>query len=472
MTDTLLTNGTIVTQDENRRIITDGAVAITGNRISDVGPADRLEADTSPARTLDIDGRVVIPGLINAHTHVSDILLRGAFTQDRGLYDWLFNVKQPALFEMGPEEHALAARLYCIEALRSGTTTFVENDTALDWTDLEPTRRKLDVYDEMGVRNVYGAGIRDLAPDEGFEQLFEDVTARDPDVPHPGPDALVVETDDALEDTVALIEEFHDPAGRQSVWPAPATLATTTADALRGAYRLAERYDVMTTTHVAEAKAEVRERGALSSIEYLRNIGCLGDRALLGHCVQTDARDVRLLARSGTAVVHNYRANMRLATGFAPVVSMLDKGVLTAIGTDNSILNDTVNPLSDAGGVATAHKGFHRDPGVVPAQRAFDMVTRDAATAIGRADTLGSIESGKQADIAVLDLDEPHLTPSPDPVHALVYGTRGSEVETVLCAGTVVMEDREITGIDGELPAVLAAATAAAEDLVGRANIA
>ncbi|MDL5363243.1 amidohydrolase [Halalkalicoccus sp. NIPERK01] len=471
MTDLLITNGTIITQNEDRQIIIDGAVAVTGDRITDVGSADRLEAETSPDQLLDAEGGAVIPGLINAHTHVSDIFLRGAFTQDRGLYDWLFNVKQPALFEMRPEEHALAAQLYCIESIQSGITTFVENDTALDWTDLEPTRRKLDVYDDMGVRNIYGAGIRDLVPDRGFEQLFEDITARDPRSVHPGSDALIVETEDALDNTAALIEEFHDTEGRQSVWPAPATLATTTSDALQGAYRLAEEYDVMTTTHVAEAKAEVRERGALSSIEYLRNIGCLGDRALLGHCVQMNARDVRLLARSGTAVVHNYRANMRLATGFAPVVSMLDTGVLTAIGTDNSILNDTVNLLSDAGAVATAHKGYHRDSSVIPAQKAFDMVTCDAAEAIGHAENLGSIEAGKRADIAIVDLDKPHLTPSPDPVHALVYGAQGSEVETVLCAGTVLMQDREIIPIDVSLSAVLADATATAEDLIGKAKI-
>lgn len=470
MTDILITNGTIVTQDAERGVIDDGAVAVVGDRISAVGPADRLERERSPTRTIDARGGAVIPGLINAHTHVSDVLLRGASPEDRGLYDWLFNVKQPGLFAMEPDEHALAARLYCLEALRSGTTTFVENATALDWGDLEPTRRKLDVYEGMGVRNVYGAGIRDRAPDEGFRRLFEEITARDGST-HPGPDRLVVETGEALDNAAALIEGFHEPEGRQSVWPAPATLATTTAEALRGAYRLAEEHDVMTTTHVAEAESETEERGALSSIEYLRNIGCLGERALLGHCVQIDARDVRLLARTDTAVVHNYRANMRLGTGFAPVVPMLDAGVPVAIGTDNSILNDTVDPLSDAGAVASAHKGYHRDPGVVPARKAFDMVTRDAAAAIGQAERLGSIEVGKQADLAVLDLDRPHLTPSPDPVHALVYGAGGAEVETVLCAGSVVLDDLVPVGLDVPVRELLADATAAAADLVERAGI-
>lgn len=472
MTDLLITNGTVVTQNADRELVPDGAVAVTDDRISAVGPAEKLEAETSPERTIDADGGAIIPGLINAHTHVSDILLRGSFDQDRGLYDWLFNVKQAALFEMEAAEYEIAARLYCIEAIRSGTTTFVENDTALDWDDLEPTRRKLDVYDEMGIRNVYGAGIRDLPVDDGFQRMFDEIAARDAGSSHPGPDALVVDTETALNDVESLIETYHAPGERQSVWPAPATLATTTPEALRGSYRLAEEYDVMTTAHVAEADAEVSERGALSSIEYLRNVGYLGERALLGHCVQTNERDVRLLAQTNTPVVHNFRANMRIATGFAPVTSMLARDVTVSIGTDNSILNDTINPLSDAGAVATAHKGYHRDSGVVSAQQALDMVTRDAAEAIGRADDLGTIETGKQADIVVVDLDRPHLTPSPDPVHALVYGASGAEVQTVLCAGTVLLDDRKLLAYDGSLKEFLADATAAAKDLVVRANIA
>jgi len=471
MTDVLVTNGTVVTQNRDREIIDPGAVAVEDDRISAVGSAERLEAETEPDRTVDADGGAVIPGLINAHTHVSDIFLRGAFDGDRGLYDWLFNVKQPGLFVMDADEHALAARLYCVEAVRSGTTTFVENATALDWTDLGPTRRKLDVYDGFGIRNVYAAGLRDRSPDAAFERLFEELTGRDGGTVHPGPDALVVGAEDGLASVESLIERRHEPSGRQSVWPAPATLATTTPDVLRGAYRLAEKHDVMTTAHVAEAEAEVRERGAVSSIEYLRNVGYLGERALLGHCVQTTDRDVRLLAETGTPVVHNFRANMQLATGFAPVVEMLGRGVTVSLGTDNAILNDTVNPLSDARAVATAHKGYHRDPGVVPARTAFDMVTRDAAAAIGRADDLGSLEPGKQADLAVVDLDRPHLTPSPDPIHALVYGLQGNEVETVLCAGAILMEDRELITLDEPLPDLLSTAERTATDVVRRANI-
>jgi atrazine chlorohydrolase/5-methylthioadenosine/S-adenosylhomocysteine deaminase len=470
MTDLLITNSTVLTQNEDRETITDGAVAVTDGEIRAVGTQSEVEAAVSPNRVIDANGGVIIPGLINAHTHVSDIFLRGAFDEDRGLYDWLFNVKQPALFQMEPAEHAMAAKLYCIESILSGTTTFVENETALDWDNTDRTNEKFAVYDDIGVRNIYAAGIRDREADEGFAELFEWITARD-DTHHPGPNSLIIDTERAMDEVESLIEAAHDPDDRQSVWPAPATIATTTPKALRGAYRLAETYDVMTTAHAAEAEAEAAERAPLSSMEYLDNVGYLGEHTLLGHCVQTDAADARLLAATDTKVVHNFRANMRLTTGFAPIPEMLARGVTVSIGTDNSILNDTVNPLSDAGAVATAHKGYSGDAGVIPAQTAFDMLTCDAARSIGRADDLGSIEVGKRADLAILDMAQPHLTPAPNPVHALAYGATGTEVQTVLCDGEVLLENRELTTFYESLSSFLQRAEETAADIIERTNL-
>ena len=469
MTDVLVTNGRILTQNADRTVIDDGAVAVTGNRISAVGPASEIEAETEPAEVIDAGGGIVMPGLINTHVHVSDILLRGSFAPDRGLYDWLLNVKQPGTLSMSPEEHALAATLYCVESIQSGTTTFVENDTEIRWDAPENSRAKLGVYDDLGVRNVYGAGITDRPVDDGFRSLYEKLTARDPDVSHAAPDEFVYGTETAIEGVEDLIDRYHDPAGKQSVWPAPVVLEGTTREGLEGAARIAEERDVMTTVHVAEA--EVQEQEPVSSVEYLRNIGYLGERALLGHCVQISEQDVRILAETGTNVAHNIGANARLGTGIAPVVSMLENGVTVGLGTDNAILNDTVNPLSDARTVASIHKAAHRDPGVVPAQRAFDMVTRDAAAAIGRGEDLGSLEAGKRADIAVVDTDHPHLTPAPDPVHALVYGLQGFEIETVLCGGDVLMRDRELRTLDRELSDLLAEAEEKGSEIVERVGI-
>ncbi|WP_318571145.1 amidohydrolase family protein [Salinigranum marinum] len=464
MTDLLVTNGRVVTQNAAREVIDDGAVAVAGDEIQAVGPAEELAADAD--RVVDAEGGAVIPGLVNPHTHVSDILLRGSFAEDRGLLDWLYNVKRPGTLAMTVDEHALAATLYCIEAIRAGVTTFVENDTEVVWDDWSTIEAKLDVYDRSGIRNVYGAGMVDRGADPEFQELVRDIQAREPGVDHPPLELFVEETDTVVDEVASLIETHHVPDGRQSVWPAPVVVPTTTNRCFREAYALAEEYDVMTTAHVAEAEAE--ERRDISSIEYLRNVGYLGERALLGHCVQIDAGDVRLLAKTGTAVAHNFMANMRLATGFAPVVAMHDAGVTVGLGTDNSILSDTVNPLSDARAMAGGHKGFHRDPGVVPAQTAFDMLTIDAAAAIGHADSLGSLEAGKQADLVVVDLDHPHLTPCSDPVFTLVHAAQGFEVDTVICAGEVVMAERELRSFDADVGDVLSRASTAAADLVDR----
>lgn len=470
MTETLITNGQIITQNADRELISDGAILLRDDVIAAVGPAAELEAEYDYDRCIDADGGAVIPGLINAHTHVSDIILRGAYSADRGLYDWLYNIKRPACIAMEPEEHAAAAALYCTEAIQSGVTTFVENDTEIIWDGRAEIEAKLEVYEESGIRNVYGAGFADGPPDGDFEALLADIMAREPSVEHPPADRLTVETETALHEVESLLADHHGRAdGRQSVWPAPIVVETTTTEGFQGAARLAEEYDVMTTAHVAEAEAQTRGP-ALSSIEYLRNIGYLGDRTLLGHCVQIDRADVRILAESNTAVAHNFFANMRLATGFAPVADLLDHGATVGLGTDNANLSDTVNPLNDLRAVFAAHKGFHRDASILDAATAFDMVTIDGARAIGREDDLGSIEVGKQADLAIVDMEQPHLTPAPDPVFALVAGAQGFEVETLLCAGEIVMSDREVRTL-GETSELLEDATAAAENVVERVGL-
>lgn len=467
MPDLLIVNGRVVTQDTDRTVFESGAVAVDSGRIVDVGPTERVSADHDPDRIIDADGSAVVPGLINPHTHVSDILFRGSFTEDRGLLDWLYNVKRPGTLALDPEEHATAATLYCIEAMQSGVTTFVENDTEVVWDDWADIEAKFDVYDRAGIRSIYGAGMVDRAANPTFQTLVTDIQARDDGVDHPPLEAFVEETDAVLDEVESLMEAYHGTAdGRQSVWPAPVVVETTTNRCFREAYELAENHGVMTTAHVAEAEAE--ERRPLSSIEYLRNVGYLGDRALLGHCVQISERDVRILAANDTAVAHNFMSNMRLATGFAPVAAMLDAGVTVGLGTDNAILNDTVNPLSDVRAMAGGHKGYHQDPGVVPAQTAFDMITIDAARAIGRADSLGSLEPGKQADIAIVDLDYPHLTPCPDVVFGLVHAAQGFEVDTLLCAGDVVMAGREVRTFETPLDTILSRASQTAADIVER----
>lgn len=461
----MLTEGRVVTQNSRREVIEDGAVVIEDGDIRSVGKTDEIVADYDAQRAIDLGGGVVIPGLINTHTHVNDRLQQGFFSESRGLYDWLYNVYWPGVAAMETEDYEIAATLYCAEAIQSGVTTFVDNDAEVVWEALDSTKKKLDVFDESGIRGIYAAGITDKSPTKEFLRFKKDIEARNPDTKHVPADLYTTDTDTALSGVTDLIDRHNRTAdGRISVWPSPVLLGTTTKEALRRSYEIAENNDVMTTIHVSEAEMQERDDG-LSNIEYLRNIGYLGDRALLAHCVQIDMSDVRLLAETETKVSHNYVSNMRLGVGYAPVTSMIDTGVTVGLGTDDSSLNDMVNPLSDLRGAVAGHKGYHRNPAVLDAQTALDMVTLDAAKSIGRADELGSIEPGKKADIVVLDMDHLHLTPAPDPVFALVHSVQGSEIELVVCDGEIVMEDREILSFDKPMREIMDVASVRATEI-------
>jgi len=469
MRDILVTNGRLVTQNDTREIIEDGAVAIEGDTIVAVGPTEEVTAGFDADRVVDASDHLVVPGLINAHTHVTDILLRGSCGTDRGLYDWLYNVKQPGTSVMTVEDHEIAAALYCFEAVQSGITTFVENDAEMRYGESEKLDAKFRAFAESGIRSIYARGVRDLPPDEEFAALIETITAKEPTVDHPDQDEFVTGTDEWVTEVESLIEEYHAPDERHEVWIAPVVAEAMTAEGLQAAYRLAETYDVMTTIHIAEAP--VQEDGPVSTVETLGNLGCLGEHALLAHCVQVDERDLRLLADSDTRVAHNIATNMALGNGFAPVQSMREKDVTVCVSTDNSILSDQINLLGDLRLATLAHKGHHRDPGVLTAQEAFDMATIEAARAIRKEDTLGSLEAGKQADLALLDANSPHLTPAPDPVRALVYGARGTEFDTVICDGQFVMEDGDVY-LDEVYPDLRERATEAARRIVDESGLA
>jgi cytosine/adenosine deaminase-related metal-dependent hydrolase len=471
MPELLIEGGTVVTQNADREVIHDGAVAIEGDRVVAVGTTAGLNDRYDPDRRLDASGTAVIPGLVNPHTHVSDILLRGSCGTDRGLYDWLFNVKQPGIARMTAEEHELAAALYCAEALSAGVTTFVENDAEMLLGETDAMTAKFDAYEAAGLRSVYARGIRDLPVDDDFQGLVDRVAGRDPSVEHPDQERYVEPLDDWLEELAKLHDDYHGSAdGRHEIWVAPVVIEGMTDEGLSAAYRFAAARDAMTTIHTAEAPGQAE--GWLSPVEHLRNVGSLGEHALLAHCVHIDERDVRLLAETDTRVAHNIASNMALGNGFAPVRAMRSHGVTVGLGTDNAILSDTVNPLADLRLAAMAHKGHHADPGVLPAEAALDMVTIEAARSMRKGEELGSLEAGKRADVVVLDLDRPHLTPVPDVVNAVVYQTLGSEVETVLCDGEVVVEGGVPTGVTEAYPDLHARATAAAERIVEVSGIA
>lgn len=476
MVDLAITGGTVVTVDAERRIIEDGTVAVEDGEIVAVGPASEFEGEYGADRRIDADGCAVLPGFVVPHTHVSDILFRGGVSNERSIYDWLYNVKKPGIHAMDPEDHAVASALYCLEALRAGVTTFVElPDPVFMGGDHDAdavVAAKLAEYDAAGLRNVYAQTFRDNPhiPD-AFRAFVERLRDREPSVRHEPLDYARWETDGVEEWLEGLVGDYHDPSpgSRQRVWMAPEHIWTASAEGLARAYEFADRHDAMTTTHVSETTHD--EAGELTNVQYLEAAGYLGERALLAHCVHVDERDVRLLATSGTKVAHNPLTNLVLGSGIAPVPTMDAAGVTVGLGTDNPSANDTINPLSDAQYAALIHRGHRRDPGAVTAERALEMATIDGARAIGRADDLGSLEAGKRADAVVLDLDYPHLAPRRNLVPTLVTQAQGHEIETVVCEGEVVVADGNVPGVEQRHPDLVAEARRRARDAVDRAGI-
>ena len=239
---------------------------------------------------------------------------------------------------------------------------------------------------------------------------------------------------------------------------------------MAAASELAARKDVMTTTHVSEVKHQTRAR-SMSYVEYLDSVGYLGERSLLAHCVQLDERDVRLLSETDTRVAHNPLTNLKLGSGVAPVPTMTNYGVTVGLGTDNPSASDTVAPLSDLQYAALVHRGERRDPGAVAAETALEMATLRAARAIGRGDDLGSIEAGKLADLVLVDLDYPHLTPRRDVVSTIVFGTHGHEVDVVVRGGEVVMRDGTVLGLQDRYADLSRAARDRGQAVVDRAGL-
>ena len=468
MVDILVENGTVLTMNDDRDVIDAGAVAIDGGEVVAVGSTVELADRYDAAQVVDASGCAVLPGFISTHVHVSDILLRGG-EKDRSLLDWLYNVKKPGVHAMTPAENAVAAALYCQEAIQSGITTFVENGTgAGNGYSPAAIEVKLNVYDHAGIRSVYAHGFSDRESSPAVERYIERLVDTEPTVDHYFPETE--DTGDALDEVESYIERYHGSAdGRQSVWPCPGVAWGVTPAGLRGAYELAECHDVMTTTHASETVHE--EMGHLSTVEYLNSADYLGERTLLGHCVHVDDRDIRLLSATDTRVAHNPVTNLALGSGIAPIPDLLSAGVTAGLGTDNTSGSDTVNMLTDLRFAALIHKGSRRDPGAITAKKVLEMATIDAARAIGREADLGSLEPGKRADLLVLDLDYPHLVPHADVACAVVYQAQGFEVETVICDGTVVMESRTVHGIEERYPDLHETAAASATDVLDRAGI-
>jgi cytosine/adenosine deaminase-related metal-dependent hydrolase len=463
--DLVVTNATIVTVDPDRRVIERGAVTVRDGRIAGVEPGG--EAPSGAGRVIDAKGKVLMPGFVNAHTHAIHNLLRGGLSDDRVLYDWLLNVLYPGVLAYTADDARIAARLFCLEAIRAGITTVVDNadygriDFLADAT--------IDTYKEMGLRAIYARMFSDFTPPELIPYI-EAIEAKEPAVHHdPSP---LEEAGPALDSIERLIGRHHGAAnGRIQVWPSPGIAIFTSREGLLAAKDLARRNGTMLTIHVAESKFDAKQHG-VSAIEYLASIGFLGPEVLCGHCVQLDDNDIRMMRVLDVKMSNNVVSNMFLASGIAPVAKLVLAGVTVGIGTDDCNCNGSVNMLSDMKFAALAQKVKYGNSAAITAEKVVEMATIDGARAVGLADDIGSIEVGKKADFILLDLAQPQAVPRFSIPSVLVYQCYGNEVDTVVVDGEVLMEGRRLTKMSAEEEAdLLVSAQQASEDVVERAGM-
>jgi 5-methylthioadenosine/S-adenosylhomocysteine deaminase len=427
----VMTGGTIVTVDADRRVLTPGAIAIDGTDIVGVGAPDEIAGRFRGRTTIDARGQVVMPGLVNTHTHAPMVLYRG-LADDLSLMEWLEKYIFPAEAKtVSPEFVRIGTRLAALEMIESGTTTFA------DMYYFEEEIAK--AVKEAGLRGVLGQTI----------------------IRFPVADAKTPQAE--LERTERFIEEWKDDP---LVVPAVAPHAAYTLDAetLKAARALADRHGVPVLIHLSETRTEgedISKRFGKTPTAYLDDLGFWKPGTLAAHGVWVSEADRQVLKSRGVAVSHNPESNMKLASGTAPVTEYLAAGIPIGLGTDGAASNNDLDMFEAMRTASMLAKHATGDPRVLPARVAVDMATRLGADTLGLGDRVGSLEVGKKADLIVVSMTSARQTPLFDPLSHLVYATRGTDVVTTIVNGRVLMRDRKVLALDAAT--VLRDARAAAD---------
>jgi 5-methylthioadenosine/S-adenosylhomocysteine deaminase len=430
MTSTLCVAGGRVLRPDGSVERADVLLDRDAGEILDVGP------DLAGDERLAADDSLVVPGLVNAHTHAAMTLLRG-YADDKPLDAWLREDIWPAEAAMTAADVRAGTELGLVEMIRSGVTAFA--DMYFHVPDV------VDAVDEAGVRARLGHGVVTVAKDEAEARAD-------------------------LEESLDVARRFDGAAdGRVRTAFMPHSLTTVGESYLRDAVGEAREAGVPIHYHANETTDEVdpivEDRGE-RPLSYAEDLGMLESADFLAHGVHLDESEIDRLARTGAAVIHCPASNMKLASGMAPVQALLDAGVTVGLGTDGAASNNDLDLFDEMRDAAMLGKLATDDAAAVPAAAAVRMATEGGARALGLPG--GRIEPGAAADLAVVDFDAPHLTPRHDPVSHLVYAARGSDVRHTVCDGTVLMRDREVLTLDE--PAVVAEANDRAASLVDRAN--
>ncbi|TKJ24878.1 MAG: N-ethylammeline chlorohydrolase [Hadesarchaea archaeon B3_Hades] len=431
MADILIKDGYIITMDAQRRILERGSVAIEGDKITAVGKDVQERADT----VIDVRGKAVLPGLINAHTHLSMTLLRGV-ADDMPLMEWLETKIWPIEKNLTAQDSYLGALLGCLEMIKSGTTCFADQ-----YFFMQDVARAVE---EAGLRAMLSYGIIEM----------DDPKRRESE----------------LRAGEKLVKTCQGAAGgRIQTMFGPHAAYTCSPECLIQVKELAKKYKVGIHTHISETQDEVdkiTKKYGKRPVEHLDSIGFLGPEVLVAHCIWLTEKEIAVIRKQGVKPVHNPVSNMKTASGVAPVPEMLAAGIPVALGTDGAASNNSLDMFSEMKFAALLSKAHKLDPTALPAQVVLEMATINGAIALGLQDKIGSLEVGKKADIVMVDMKKPHLAPLHNVISHLVYSAVGGDVDTVVVDGKVLMRERRVLTLD-EVK-VLEETQKAADDLLAR----
>jgi 5-methylthioadenosine/S-adenosylhomocysteine deaminase len=416
--DLVVTNGTVITMDAQRRVIENGAVAVRGDSIVAVGPSAEIGAHYQAAQTIDAHGTIVLPGLINGHAHAAMSLFRGV-ADDLSLDDWLKKYIFPAEARNVTEEFVVwGTRLGILEMMRGGITTYA------DMYYFEDAVAR--VTKEAGMRGVLGETILDF----------------------PAPDNKTVPQ--ALEYTQKFIDHWKgDPLITAAA--APHSMYTCSEKTLQDAAALARKNHAPILIHVAEAPFELqlsREKYGITPVGYLAREGILGPDVVGAHCVWVDQADIALMVKLGVGCTNNPSSNMKTAAGVSPVVDMLAAGQAIGLATDGAASNNSQDLFEEMDLAAKLQKITRMDSRALPAEQVVEMATIGGARAIHQEKLIGSLEAGKKADLILVETTAPHATPMYNVYSELVFALKASDVKTVVIGGKIVMDDRRMTTLD------------------------
>jgi 5-methylthioadenosine/S-adenosylhomocysteine deaminase len=417
--DLLISGDFVLTFNEGKEVLEKGAAAVTGDGIVAVGETSRLAEEIEAKEVLDASGCLVMPGLINLHTHAAMSCFRG-LADDLPLQEWLHEHIFPAEATYVSEENVYWATLLAVvEMIKSGTTTFCDGY----------------FYEDGAARAVAASGIRAV--------LGQGVV----DFPAPGvPDPRI-----NLKAAEAFVFRWQGKSSRlmPSIFcHSPYTCSPAT---LMGAKDICREHEVLFQIHLAETRTEVEEtlqRYGHRPVHHLANLGLLDAQTICHHAVMVNEEEIELLAHSGVGVSHNPESNMKLASGVAPLPRMLAAGIKVGLGTDGCASNNNLDIFQEMDTAAKLHKVHQGDPALSSALQVAAMATKGGAAALGMTQVLGSLEPGKKADLIVIDLNQPHLTPMYEPCSHLVYAARGADVRDVVIDGSIIMRQRRLLDVD------------------------